>query len=363
MESETEIIEYIRAGKLALPPLCFSVQSAQVRPSDIQPDVLLDTTWQGKTYSFVGEVKRYSSDKSVNDAAERARLYAQTLKINPLVIVPWLSNEQLQLLERKNVSGIDLCGNGVVVVPGEVLVLRSGQPNKYPTTRLIRRVYEGTSSLVARVLLLRSEYSSLSDILDEVTKRGGSITLPTISKALKQLEEDVVIEKSRERIRLLQPDKVLDRLAANYQAPNFRGFVRAKLSTRRNTTIGTTLQKVAEAANERIVLSGQSSVNFYATMGKEPIDLFYCTEITTLPFEKFGAELDVFSRFPNVELRKADSETVFFDNRYQSGYYVASPIQTYLELFASDKRGQETAEQVRRKILDDLAQIKRKRSK
>lgn len=360
MEAEKDILEYVQSGQLELPPLKFMPIAESIERSDIEPDVMLQTNWQGRTFAFVGEVKRYGSDKSVSQAAEQARYYADRLQVNPLVIVPWLSNEQLLSLEQRNISGVDLCGNGIVVVPGEVLVFRTGQPNKFPTSRLIRRVYEGTSSLVARVFLLRPQYNSVSEILDEITARGGSITLPTVSKALKQLEEDVIIEKSSKRIRILQADKLLDRLKSNYEPPRPRGFVRYKLTTKNNASIGEILLDAAKEVGVRIVLSGESSANFYATLAKEPIDTFYCTETTSLQFEKWNAEMDIFSRFPNVELKKCDSDIVYFDMRNMKGYNVASPIQSYLELATSDKRGQEVAEQIRKKIIQDVKDLQRK---
>lgn len=355
MEAEKNILEYVQSGRLELPPLRFTPVVAESTEKDIQPDVLVQTDWQGRTFAFVGEVKRYGSDKSVSEAAETARNYAERLQLNPLVIVPWLSNEQLLSLEQRNISGVDLCGNGIVLVPGELLVFRTGLPNKFPTSRLIRRVYEGTSSLVARVFLLRPQYNSVSEILDEITARGGSITLPTISKALKQLEEDVVIDKSPKRIRTLQADKLLDRLKANYAPPKQRGFIRCKLTSKNTDSISATLFEAAKKAGERIVLSGESSANFYTTIAKEPIDTFYCTDTTSLPLET--AEMDVFSRFPNVELKKCDAEVVYFDMRNMNGYDIASPIQAYLELATSDKRGQEVAEQIRKKIIQNVQDL------
>lgn len=362
MESERDILEYLQSGQLELPPLKFMPLAESIKRTDIDPDVMLQADWQGRQFAFVGEVKRYGSDKSVSEAAERARKYAERLQVNPLVIVPWLSTDQLLSLEQKNVSGVDLCGNGVVVVPGEVLVFRTGLPNKFPTSRLIRRVYEGTSSLVARVFLLRPQYNSVSEILEEITTRGGSITLPTISKALKQLEEDVVIEKSSKCTRILQADKLLERLKTNYEPPKTRDFVRCKLTTKNGAAIAAVLSDAAKQVGERVVLSGESSANFYATMAKEPIDTFYCTDTTatTLQLENWNIEVDVFSRFPNVELKKCDSDVVYFDMRNTTGYNIASPIQAYLELANSDKRGQEIADQIRNKIIQDVQTLREK---
>ena len=53
-------------------------------------------------------------------------------------------------LEETGVSGLDLCGNGIVIVKGELLVVRSGLPNRFPRSEPIRNVYRGDSSLVGR---------------------------------------------------------------------------------------------------------------------------------------------------------------------------------------------------------------------
>ena len=60
------------------------------------------------------------------------------------------------------------------------------------------------------------------------------------------------------------------------------------------------------------------------------------------------------SRFPNLEVIGTDNEeAVYFDSRLDesTGLRWASPVQSYLELMAGDKRDQETAAQVRAEIL------------
>jgi hypothetical protein len=43
-----------------------------------------------------------------------------------------------------------------------------------------------------------------------------------------------------------------------------------------------------------------------------------------------------------------------------NGYNIASPVQAYLELATSDKRGQEIAEQIRKKIIQDVQALQGK---
>jgi hypothetical protein len=352
MESESEIFKYIESGKLALPPLSFKAVSRNLQlENGSEADLILESEWGSKTYKFVAEVKRYGSDKTVMEAARQASYLARLLRTNPLVIMPWLSEQQLLTLEREGISGVDLCGNGVINIPHELLIFRTGQPNRFPTSRLVKKVYQGTSSLVARVILLCREFGSVSAVLDEIALRGGNTTLATVSKALKQMEEDVIIEKTRDRIRLLQPDKLLDRLTTDYQPPKVVEQYRYKI-WEDDSNIRVSLSRAFRESGQRLVLSGSSSTDFYATMAREPVDIYYCSDLPFPAWKDFAARMEADSRFPNFEFRKTDSELVFFDNReLQAGYRIASPVQTYLELASSDKRGREVAEQLRKKIL------------
>ena len=67
-----------------------------------------------------------------------------------------------------------------------------------------------------------------------------------------------------------------------------------------------------------------------------------------------GTELEETSRFANIELLETDENFVYFDARDD---LVASPVQTYLELMQGGKREQETAEQLRKTMLQPLPKI------
>ncbi|MBX9724505.1 MAG: hypothetical protein K2X81_24055 [Candidatus Obscuribacterales bacterium] len=357
MESEQEIINFIQSGQLRVGPVLFDVVQQPASRADNQPSLIVNGNWGENQMLFAAEVKRYGSDKSVMQAANNAQYYADCLNMNPLVVVPWLSEDQLLSLEKRRISGVDLCGNGILVAPG-LSVFRTGSRNKFPASRPLKRVYDGTSALVARVFLLKPEYKSVSEIREEVLARGGNITLSTVSKVLKQLEEDVVVSKSKDGIRLLQADKLLNRLRTNYKAPKTTNIIRSKINTAGE--VPKLLTKAAKQANFKLVLSGTSSVDYYATMGREPLDTYFCTINPLEQLEGLGAMIDTASRFPNVEFQVTNEEYVYFDARKdKSGRLFASPIQTYLELATSDKRGQEIAQQVERDLLADLPTVQR----
>ena len=68
--------------------------------------------------------------KIIREVMYRVKAAAQDMRLNPMIIVPYLNEERLRELERENVSGVDLCGNGVVIVPDKIVHLsyRQSQP-------------------------------------------------------------------------------------------------------------------------------------------------------------------------------------------------------------------------------------------
>ena len=85
-------------------------------------------------------------------------------------------------------------------------------------------------------------------------------------------------------------------------------------------------------------------------MAREPIQSFYCSNLEGL-LKQLDPDLEETSRFPNIEFLETDEDFVYFDTRDN---LAASPVQTYLELMQGDKREQETAEQLRKTILQPL---------
>ena len=64
------------------------------------------------------------------------------------------------------------------------------------------------------------------------------------------------------------------------------------------------------------------------------------------------------SRFPNLEIIDTKDATAYFDAREDAGFFWASPVQTFLELMNGDKRDQETAEQIKASLLDNIGKVR-----
>ncbi|KKM88502.1 hypothetical protein LCGC14_1258050 [marine sediment metagenome] len=234
-----------------------------------------------------------------------------------------------------------------------MLVFRSGQPNRFPQSAKLKNVYRGKNSLVARAFLLRSEFSRVKDIVALLTERGGGVAFSTVSKALKRLEEELIISRQGSSIRLLQADALLDNLASNYEPPAIAERFRGRCALPREEVIR---RLTASASDEKgkLILTGAASSEKYATMAREPEVSLYTTRSPQSLLEVADLDVKETDRFANVEILRTDDARAFFDPRVEDGVPYASPIQTWLELASGDKRQKDAAKQVRRGILASL---------
>jgi hypothetical protein len=178
------------------------------------------------------------------------------------------------------------------------------------------------------------------------------ISLSTVSKVLKTMVEDVIITRT-ETIRLLQPDKLLEKLRENYNPPAVKERIRLKIPEN-NKSILKLLSEQSQQLELPLIASGTSSVTRYTVMQRGDLLTVYCPKVEMLINRLPGSQSD---RFPNLELLETEDEPVYFDARQEDGFWWASPLQVYMELMVGDKRDQETAEQLKALILKDTGVV------
>ncbi|MDD3927563.1 MAG: type IV toxin-antitoxin system AbiEi family antitoxin [bacterium] len=361
MPTEKEIIERIERGQLSFPPL--AVDMLQTKPCSGEKycaDAMIEVSWGEKKAKFIVEFKSLSTPKAFQSALNQLKFlspYYQSFGL--MLIMPFLNDKQLRELEREGISGIDLCGNGVVIVPDLLAVYRSGGKNRFPCSAPIKNIYQKNSSMVGRAFLAHPGYETVQEIREKVNRLNMLVnrwdkipmSLSTVSKSLKTLEDDLIVER-KNGIRLMQADKLLDKLRESYSSAIARKKIRLKISDK-NESITKMLWRLSQRDGLPIVATGTSSVAQYAVMQRNGILSVYCPRIERIIEKIPGSQTD---RFPNLELVETEDETLFFDAREQQNFWWASPVQVYLELMAGDKRDQETAEQVKSFIMKSLLQ-------
>ncbi len=353
--TEADVLERIERGQLALPPLRFELAQVQRTLGVARWDLLIQASWQGQQAKFAAECRARSTPKAFDEAVRRAQGVPLPPDYLPLLVMPYLSESQLRELERIGVSGVDLCGNGVVVAPGRFSVFRTGARNKFPTYAPIKNIYRRNTSMVSRVFFGTPFFEGIEELRDAVNDRNllvarwgrTPMALGTVSKALKGLEEDLVVDR-QQGIRLLQAEKLLGKLQQNYEPPRAASRVRLKVE-RGEKKLAQLVRNQAESAKIPVVATGLASIARYAVMQREEVLSIYCPQSEVLQDRLSGKETD---RFPNVELIETKEQPLYFDVREKEGFLWASPLQTYLELMVGDKRDRETAEQVKAYLLN-----------
>jgi len=356
-----EMLDLLRRGKVELPPLSLRLIEAEPRRDGLRrADAMVEASWGGKKARFLVECKALSTPKAFLAGVNQLKAAQLSRGTFPMLFLPYLNDSRLQELEREGISGVDLCGNGVVVVPGAFSVFRTGGENRFPSYAPIKNIYRKNSSLVARVFLLRAVFKGVQGIGEEINRRNllvsrwgkKPISLSTVSKALKTLEEDLIIARN-ETIRLVQPEKLLDALERNFTPPPIREKVRFRVGAD-GAALQDLLADLSQTLEVPLVATGLSSVSQYAAMQRGDVLSVYCPRLEGM-LERLGGDRE--DRFPNLELLETDDETVYFDARPGGGFLWASPIQVYLELMTGDKRDRETAGQVKEVILKSSAQV------
>ncbi|MFH1976941.1 MAG: hypothetical protein ABIJ52_15565 [Pseudomonadota bacterium] len=361
MPTKKEMLSQLIRGKIALSPLSFRFLEGQLEINgNRRLDALVEASWRKGKVKFAVECKPLSTPKAFQDGLNLLKISRLRKGYSPLLFLPFLNERQLEELEREGISGIDMCGNGVVVVPGIFAVFRSGGKNRFSSSAPIKNIYRKNSSMVGRVFFVRSGYDTVQEICLEINRRNllvnswnkKPMSLSTVSKALKTLEEDLIITR-KDTICLLQPDKLLEKLVKNYTPPNIKERLRLKVLEDRGPLLEL-LMNLSQQLDTPLAASGLSSVEKYAVMQRGDMLSVYCPCLEKLLKLLPGSQTD---RFPNLELIETDDETVFFDSRNDRDFWWASPVQVYLELMAGDKRDKETAEQVMSYILNNLQQV------
>ncbi len=339
--TQDRLLESLRDGAIQLAPLTISQFSIAAEIGDIEADAFLTLAWRGREYEFVVECKSRSTPRIVEEAAGRAQRCAEVTGRQPLILVPYLSDTRLSELESAGVSGIDACGNVLLLVPGELLILRGGKKNKFPESGPLKNAYRGDASLVSRALVRTPEFPTVTKIRDYIIKRGGRIAMSTVSKALQRLEDDLIIGREKRQIRLLQADKLLEKLVTNYAPPTIsRKLVGKALKPIEN------LVQIAKQDNLLFIATGRASVGNYAVQARGDRLAFYCSDVAAF-CNRSPSVIEETDLFPDIELYETQSQLAYFDpNPIKGGFPCASALQTYLELMAGDKRDRETAAQV-----------------
>ncbi len=342
--SEYELLERLKRKEFNFPSVEMRLVETPTKNALARVDGVLDITWQQQKCRFLFEYKMQSTPKSLETAMAQVQRYAKEFSLSPMVIVPYLPEKSIRLLEAEGISGIDLSGNGIILAPN-FAVQRSGQPNRFKESAAIRNIFWGNSSLLARCFLLQPEYSSLNQLREFALRRfhgarenrESILTKGTVSKVTRALEEENIITRMKKGLKLTDSRALLERLKSNYRKSSGK-----RLEGKMSFNNQEAWEKLSRDTFRAVVNGDRSAAHYRVLSGQDKLTL-YVDDL-----ERAGQSLEVTpgALFPNVELIEEKNDIFYFDARLEGKTLWASPIQTWIELSLSGPREREAAEQL-----------------
>jgi hypothetical protein len=355
---ESEIIEQVQREIDRYAPLTVKSIEREVKLTEgFIADALIEfCIASGPCFKALVEVKSVATPKVISETAQQLTAYLSRIddkNIVPLLIVPYMGIQQAKTLQREGISWMDLSGNMVIRSPNGVYIERTGKKNMFPDTSPIKKVFEGTSSLVSRALLLKKEpFKTLYEVTNFIIDRGGNITLSTVSKVMTSLEEGLLVTKTDAGISVTKREKLLEKLAEGYAD-----------YTRRNKNKTYTFAVDALTYDFDILFYGGSEKVDYAMCG------FYAakckglatTERITIFVKSINEARKVFERnlltyetdteFGQLVLIEPKNPCVWFNLQRERDYSIVDDIELYLEMMLDTPRGPKVAEILKERIL------------
>jgi hypothetical protein len=323
-----------------------------------QVDAIMDCSIQnGPSFKAVVEIKTVATPQNILMGAKLLKACVasdeETDKI-PLLVAPYIGMKQAKILADNGISWLDLSGNMLIRVSNRIYIERTGKPNRFPDTAPIKKIFQGTSSLVSRALFLKPEgFSSLYEMVDFINARNAKITLSTVSKVLKILDEELLINRSKSLISVADQEKLLERLAIGYK----NSTERKRRNTYRFVIESIERLSYGNSSAIRAVCKDYLACGFYAAQMKG-LAVTDQKTIFVKSIEQFRrkAEEKLVSitpdaEFGNVIITETNDPGVWFYPELRVIDSVVNDIELYFEMMVDTPRGPKIAEQLKQRIL------------
>jgi len=367
--NEESMLSRFKVGEVLLPPLVVRtclILGGPTEKADARVELAMPDGHE--VFRFVVEAKARATPQAIQLAVAQARAAREEGEW-PMIQVPYLSPERILELEKEGVSGVDLCGNGVVVVPGRLWVVRVGEPNRYRDSRPLSNPYRGRSAMVARMLLKRPRWPTLSELAAAIAAAGGELSLPQVSKAVQAMVEDLIVSKESGSITLRDPLRLLDKLGSEWRKPRqtwksgdvagrpVKSQFPSPLHSRRGLRLPKGMdwaRALSLAPSLQWAVTGASSATRYATFSQGGPRQIAVSNLG-LALSQLGGTPEPVPNFSDVELMETEDPGLFFGTETdENGVRWAGKLQAWLELQAGDARQQDTAKDLRDQILKEV---------
>ncbi len=292
-------------------------------------------------HDWVFEVKSSSAPGVVSRAADQLFAFLSkhaSANAIPTLVVPYMTAAGARTARERALNWIDLSGNAHI--RGDRLYIsREGRPNAFPARGRPASAFAPVSARVARELLADPARWWRQKDLSTVT----GLDDGRISKIVRRLDDDLLLERQGLELRPANPDLLLDAWADAYR------FDRHDIVLGHASGGGIEL---ARTLSERLTSLGIS----HALTGLPAawlLDRFASFRLTTIYVEgdprdaAERLELRPSPRGANVQLVGPDDPGVVAGRQEIDGVPVVAAAQAYLDLLTLPERAREAAQHLR----------------
>jgi hypothetical protein len=201
--------------------------------------------------------------------------------------------------------------------------------------------------LVARKLLTEPVWPSLNKMVRSIEDAGADLSMAQASKAIRALEEELIVVKLGGVIKLQDPMRLLDKLGSEWRKP----VIGARKAVRLNEDELSWTNRFSSDTKLRWALTGESSASRYVIFSQGGPRRIAVSDLSSAAL-LLGGVTEPVPNFADLELFETDEPGFFFETATdERGVRWASRLQTWLELQAGDARQQEAAGDLRCQIL------------
>ena len=351
------------------------VRLSNVRES--QPfDIRFDLESGKSTIRVYAEIKATITPRQLENIAPWiARLKAIEKDAAFAIVSPALSLQAQTFCIEAGIDFLDLAGNISINVPGKFVLQRTGQRSKgvVESTDAPREVnvFSGRFSRILRVLLQNPRNWTLTEIAQELEResrdnsllkgaeadgdasRGFAVSLGTISKALRTLEDQLWVRRRGSQVLVPEPRRLLDAWGAKYRE-RYRFRLRSSFTC--PNPFGQDLTVISNGLRSLSIgpfaFTGPAGANVRAPF----VDLDTADVYLSSPdqAEKLRAPLKRAVDGPPLRFLTPYDLGVFMYAKQFDRIPVVSDIQAYLDLSARGGRDQKQADYLFEKAIEPI---------
>lgn len=314
------------------------------------PDLVVRLEYEDLCFSLIIEaVAQNSLPVFKNKIAKLKAAADKQNDVVPVLAARYLSPQRQILCHDEGICFIDLSGN-VHIKYKSFHVERIGFPNKFPEKRMGRGPFSDKASLILRAILKGGRHLWGVRELAQTTKLNPGY----VSRMAKELEGRKYITRVNSKLKLRDPEGILDDWVRNYNLKKNRAFGYFCMAAS-SADVLERLRSLEIPDNIVCALSVQAGANLVApyAMFKE-VHIYVENKRALAYFEK-KLNLSETEQGANLVLMfPYYKHSVFYDSRIVNKLRVVSDIQLYLDLYGYPARGLEQAEHLFDKKLKSI---------